>query len=130
MTMESSPSLSSLISGIINDAQTLIREEMTLARREIQDEIGKTKMAAVSLGSGVAILALGGVLLSFMLVYLVHEVGGLPLWASFGIFGGLCVVAGGALLYVGKTRASSIHLVPPQTVASLKENVRWLQNQT
>lgn len=127
---DSSPSMSSLVGGIVHDAQQLIRQEMTLARREIQQELDKAKTAAVSFGAAVAVLALGAVLLSFMLVYLLSEMAGLPWWASFAIVGGVLAVVGGILLAVAKNQASEVSLMPRQTVETMRENVQWLKNQT
>src|SRR5919204_42605 len=45
-------SMSSLVGGIISDAQQLIRQELLLARREVQQEVNKAKMAALSLAAG------------------------------------------------------------------------------
>jgi hypothetical protein len=126
----SEPSLASLVSGIINDAQTLIKQEMALARREFTEEIKQTKQAAVSLALGVGVAALGGLLLLLMLVYLLHEEAGLKVWWSYGIVGGLALIIGLSLLLVAKARASEISLVPPQTAETMKENVQWIKNQT
>jgi hypothetical protein len=128
--LEASPSMASLVGGILDDAQQLIRQEITLARREMQQELDKAKTAAVSFGAAAAVLALGAILLCFMLVYLVHEVAGLPLWGSFASLGAGFVVVGSILLAVAKNKAGEISLVPRQTVETMKENVQWLKNQT
>ena len=46
------PNMAALVGGIITDAQQLIRQEITLARSELQQEWDKTKAAAVSLATG------------------------------------------------------------------------------
>jgi len=61
---ESPPGLTSLVDGIVTDAQRLIRQELALARSEIQQEWDKTKSAAAALGVGIVILVLGGIFLS------------------------------------------------------------------
>jgi hypothetical protein len=127
---ETEPSLAALVGGIVNDVQELIRQETALARRELTEEINKTKQAAVSLGAGMALAALGAVLIALMVVALLHEGAGLTLWLSFLIVGGALLILGGALFFMGKSRASSIHLLPPQTLATMKENVRWIKNRT
>jgi hypothetical protein len=124
------PSMASLVAGIIRDAQVLITQEMALARREIADEINKTKQALVSLSLGVGVAALGGLLLVLMLVHLLHEEWHLQLWQSYGLIGLLLAVIGGTLFFVGRSRASTIRLVPPQTVQAMKENVQWIKNRT
>lgn len=127
---DSSPSMSSLVGGIVQDAQQLIRQEVTLARQELQQELDKAKTAAVSFGAAVGVGALSAVLLSFMLVYLLSDTAGLPWWASFAIVGGVLAVVGGILMAVAKNQASEVHLMPRQTVETMRENVQWLKNQT
>jgi hypothetical protein len=122
--------MSALVGGIVQDAQQLIRQEVTLARRELQQELDKAKTAAVSFGVAVGVLVLSAVLLSFMLVYLLSDMAGLPWWASFAIVGGVLAVVGGILMAVAKNQASEVHLMPRQTVETMRENVQWLKNQT
>jgi protein-S-isoprenylcysteine O-methyltransferase Ste14 len=128
--LEAPPSMASLVGGIVQDAQQLIRQEVTLARRELQQEMDKAKTAAVSFGAAVLVLAFGALLLCFMFVYLLVEMAGLPVWASFAIVGGVLAAVGGILLAVAKNKASEVSLVPRQTVETIKENVQWLKNQT
>src|SRR5437879_945908 len=92
-------SVSSLVGGIITDAQQLIRQELALAKREMQEEVNKAKTAAVSLAAGGALALLGGVLLCLMVVYLLHWLTNttnehFPLWACYGVVGGLLALVG------------------------------------
>lgn len=124
------PSMAALVGGIVQDAQNLIKQEVALARSEIGNELKKTKEAAISLGIGIGVAALGALLLIFMLVFLLNEEADLKVWHSFGIVGGLLFILGAGLFFLGRARASEIHLVPPQTAQTMKENVQWLKNQT
>lgn len=129
----SSPaSMSSLVGGIINDAQQLIRQEIALARREVQDEVAKAKTAAVSLAVGMGVTCLGVILLCFGLVYLLYWLTGeqLALWGCYAIVGGVLLVVGVLLLFAARNKANEIHLVPPQTAETMRENVQWIRNQT
>jgi len=127
---EGGPSLTSLVSGIVTDLQQLVRQELALAKREVQQEWDKTKTAASSMAAGAGLLVLGAVLLCFMLVYLLHEVAGLNLWLSFLIVGGVITGAGAALLAIGWAKGREVRVIPPQTAETIKENVQWLKNQT
>jgi hypothetical protein len=122
------PSMASLVGGIITDAQRLVRQEVALARREMQVELDKAKVASISLAAGAGLSMFGAIFLGLMVVFLLHEVGGLAVWASFLIVGGVVAVAGAVLLYAGIQEVSTISLVPPQTAETLQENVQWLQN--
>jgi uncharacterized membrane protein YbhN (UPF0104 family) len=125
-------SMASLAGGIVTDAQTLFKQELALARRELADALHRAKEAAISLALGIGIAALGGLLLVFMLVYLLHWLSSdrLPLWSCFAIVGAALVILGGSLFFLGKKKAGDVHMMPEQTIASMKDNVEWLKNQT
>jgi len=147
---DSAPSLTSLVGGIVTDVQQLVRQEITLARSEMQQEWEKTKTAAGSMAVGAGLLLFGGVLLCFTVVYVLVEVALLPHWASFLIVGGVLSVLGAVLLYAGVHKADEVHLVPQQTAETVKElvtgeppalvpgqpaetkkeNAQWTQNRT
>jgi len=122
------PSMASLVGGIISDAERLVRQEIALARREMQLEFNKAKEASATLAAGAGIGTIGAVFLGLMVVFLLHELGGLPLWASFLIVGGVLAIVGAILLYAGIVQFRKVSLVPPQTAETLQENVQWLQN--
>jgi Putative Actinobacterial Holin-X, holin superfamily III len=121
------PSLAQLLTGIVNDAKALVRHELALATYEIREDLRKTKRAALSLGIGIGLAALGGLLLILMLVHLLHALAGLPLWACYGIVGGLLAVSGGVMVFIGKNTIARIDVVPPYTVETMKENVQWIK---
>jgi hypothetical protein len=129
LTSADQPSVTALVSGIVNDLQQLVRQQIQLARTEVKQEWDKAKTAAGALATGLGLLAAGGVLLCFMIVHLIHFFG-VPLWGCFGIVGGVLVLAGGVLAAVGYSQASNVNVVPPQTAQTLKENVQWIKNQT
>jgi putative superfamily III holin-X len=126
----SEPTLAQLMHGLVNDAKLLMRQELALAKHEMQEEVRKTKTAMVSLGAGIGIAAVGGLLLIVMLVHLLNALTEWPLWICYGIIGGVCAIAGGVLLYRGKRHMSQIDMVPQQTVETMKENVRWIKEKT
>jgi len=128
---DSPASITQLVGGIVTDLQTLLRQELQLAKTEIQQEWDKTKTAAGSMAAGAGLLTVAGLLLSFALVYLLQALAsGLPTWACFGIVGVALGLIGGILVGVGRAKASEIHVIPPQTAETMKENAQWLKNQT
>lgn len=123
------PSMTSLVSGIIDDVQELIKQQADLIRSEIKDDMQKTKVAVSSMAAGAGVALLGVILLSLMAVYLLHWAApNLPLWACFGIVGGALAVAGGALIYAGKKKFDSFNPLPDQSFQALKENLQWQTN--
>jgi hypothetical protein len=124
------PSMASLVGGIIQDAERLVRQEIALARREMQVELDKAKEAGAALAVGLGLALLAAICLTFTVVYALHEGLALPLWASFLIVGGVLAIVGGILVVAAREKVRQISLVPPQTAQTLQENAQWLQNQT
>jgi hypothetical protein len=124
---QTEPSLAQLVSELVNDAKQLLRQELALAKHEIHEEVRKTKVALVSLGVGIGIAAIGGLLLIVMVVHLLNALTALPLWTCYGIVGGICVIVGVVLLYRGKQQMAQIEMIPQQTIETMKENVRWIK---
>jgi peptidoglycan/LPS O-acetylase OafA/YrhL len=111
----------------MSDATLLLRQEVALAKHEIYEEARKTKSAMVSLGAGIGIVAVGGLLLIIMLVHLLRALTEWPLWTCYGVVGAICAVIGGTLLYRGKQLIAQIDMVPEQTIETMKENIRWFK---
>jgi Putative Actinobacterial Holin-X, holin superfamily III len=124
---QTEPTLAELVSELVNDAKQLLRQELALAKHEIREEVRKTKTALISLGVGIGIAAIGGLLLIVMLVHLLNALTELPLWSCYAIVGGVCTIVGMVLLYRGKQRLAEIDVIPQQTVETMKENVRWIK---
>ncbi len=116
-------SVASLVGGIIEDTQNLIRQEMALARRELQEEWAKTKAAVAMLAGAAVVCGLAAILLCFCVVYAIAT--GLPyLWACFLIVGGALAIIGGVLAAAGMNQFKQVHVVPPQTSESVRRDVR------
>jgi hypothetical protein len=119
-----------LVRDLIGDAKELMRQELALATHEIREEVRKTKLAVISLGAGIGIAAVGGLLLIVMLVHLLNALTELPLWACYGIIGGILAISGMVMIYSGKNKISHTAIVPQQTVETMKENVRWIRQKS
>jgi len=128
---DSPASMTELVGGIVSDMQTLLRQELQLAKTEMRQEWDKTKTAAGAMAAGAGMLTVSGLLLCWALVYLLNWAApGLPLWACFAIVGVALGLIGGILIGVGRSKAADVHVVPPQTAETMRENVQWLKNQT
>jgi Putative Actinobacterial Holin-X, holin superfamily III len=125
----SEPSVTELLTGLVNDAKVLLQQELALAKQEIRAELRSMVRAGLFLGIGAGIAAIGGLLLILMLVHLLHALTALPLWACYGIVGGLFGIGGVALLVIGKQKLAHLDLVPQDTVETMKENVAWIKKQ-
>jgi hypothetical protein len=134
MAQDSSPrseaSVATLIGGIVNDAKDLLINEFTIAKLEIQQEMRKTKSAALAFAVGAGVLGIGGLFLLLMCVHGVAVLLDIPLWGSYGLVGGLLLLVGVILLVRGKHTAEQIDVIPPKTASTLRDNAQWIKEQT
>jgi len=122
-------SVADLISGLVTDAQQLVRREIDLAKHEVSVEVDKVKQGAVALGAGAGLAIIGTLLLAHMLVYLVQTLTGLSLWVSYLIVGAIFAVGGGILLMQGIKRMQNVDPMPRETIESVKEDIQWIKEQ-
>lgn len=135
---QSEPGVTSLVGGIISDFGDLIRQEIRFAKAEVKSDLSKTREAVSILAVGIGIASVSGMLLVWMLVYLLHwltipagdvlDPAKLPLWACFGIVGGILAIIGGITIQTGRGKLQSNNPLPDQTVENVKENVQWIAN--
>jgi high-affinity Fe2+/Pb2+ permease len=123
-------SLTTLVTGILNDAQELTKQQLNLIRTEIQEDFRKTKEGALTLSIGAGIGYIGGVFLCLTVVYLLEWAAhpNLPLWACFAIVTGIILVVSAGLLVAGKKKFDSFNPLPDQSLQGLRENLQWKTN--
>jgi hypothetical protein len=118
--------MTSLVTDIVHDAQELLKQQVTLLKEEVREDLRKTKEAALSLAVGLGVGLIGALLLGHMLSQLLYwAVPSLPLWACYGIVGGPLAALGGGMLWAGTKKIQSFTPVPKQTIQALKENLTW-----
>jgi len=124
---ESSPPLTTLVSGIINDAQQLMAQQLSLFQHEIKADLRKTRDAAIPMVVGLAFAMVGVVMLGATLGLLLPWVWPtLPLWAGFAIVTALLLALGGGLMFWAKSQFDSFNPLPEKSLEALKENVQWV----
>jgi uncharacterized BrkB/YihY/UPF0761 family membrane protein len=128
------PSLASLVGGIINDLQDLIKQQLKLTRQEIEADLRKTKEGASILALAVGFLLLSTLMFCLMLSALIHwlasppntDPASIPLWACHLIVGVVLLIPGIFLAVVGKKKIEQINPVQSPATEALKENVQWM----
>jgi uncharacterized membrane protein YqjE len=122
-------SMSELMTGIMDDVQELLKQQLALFKVELQRDLARTKDAGILVGVGAGLAAVATLLISLMLVYLLSwSVPSLPLWACFGIVGAALAAAGAAFVATGVQRLHSFNPLPDQSVRALVENVQCVTN--
>jgi Putative Actinobacterial Holin-X, holin superfamily III len=122
------PSTGELLKGLADDATTLVRQEILLARQELQEGLAKSAQASALL---VAAGVLGLYAFGFLLYTIGEAIGG-PRWLGFAIVTAVLLIVVTVLVLVGKNRLAASKVAPEkakaelQTTANeLKEEITW-----
>ena len=121
-------SLTELLGELANESSALVRDEIELAKQEINERIVGLKAGAVltAAGSGVALLGLLS-LTATAVIALAQVVGFLY---SALIIGVALLVIGGIVISLGVSRLKQTSLRPEQTIETMRENKEWLKELT
>lgn len=129
-------SATSLVGGILDDIQELVKQQVQLTRKEVTEEVHKAADAVVFFALGAATLFFGALILGLALVHLLHwaaspagsDPARLPLWACYALVGVPLALAGGGFTWLGRNRLTSINPLRNSATDALKENVKWATN--
>jgi hypothetical protein len=119
------PTVTELVSGIINDAQRLARQQIDMLKAEFKEDLRRTKRATVFGAIGVVLATVGGLTLVAFLVEFLHEQFHFTMWASCLIIGGILIAGGVALGIVAQQLFESFNPLPDKTFNALQENLTW-----
>lgn len=119
-------SVARLVSGIVDDAQELLKQQIALLKHEVRRDLKEARKISVSFGVCCVAGLLSVVLFSFMLVYLVNWLWPVvPLWVCFGIFGVVGGVVAISLFFVAKERLEEMTPLSQEALDATKENLQW-----
>jgi|1186.fasta_scaffold519425_1 uncharacterized membrane protein YqjE len=115
-----------LVKDLSTQVSTLVRQELELAKVELSAKGKEAGIGAGLLGAG-GVLALFGIgaLTAAAILALDTVMAG---WLAAVIVGVAWLVIGGVLALVGKARARRAVPPVPQTVETVKEDVRWTKD--
>jgi len=120
-------SVGELFTELANETSVLIRQEVKLATTEMTQKAQYAARQAAFIGAGAL---LGVVSLLTLIAALVLGLGTLiALWISALIVGAVVGVIAYVLVQKGVTALRELNLLPKQTIQSLKEDKRWVQQQ-
>jgi uncharacterized membrane protein YqjE len=122
-------SLGELMKQLADQTSRLVRNEVRLAKAELNEKAQSYGRAAGLLAAAAAVGLLTGIAFTMFLIYVLKLA--LPLWAAALIVAVVYGVVGFALLAAGKKKLDEARTpVPERTVESVKEDVQWLKTQT
>ena len=117
--------LTMLVSGIMDDAQKLVRQQIDMLKAEVREDFRRSKLAAEFGGLGIVMLTVGFLGLVAALAYFLHEHYQFSMWASCGITGGIFLLIGGALAATSYILLERFNPLPDKTFNALQENLTW-----
>ena len=123
------PTIVALASSLLDDLRRLVAQEIQLAKHEMQHELSKLVKAAIQAVVALVLSLTTIVLLCFTLVYVLHSLLGLSLWASYGTVALLAAAGAGGFAYLMIKVGTSVRLWPFRTLRSLKEDAQWIKAQ-
>jgi len=106
---ENNFSLSETVGQLLNDAQQLFRQEATILRKDVIEDLEKGKDHAKKAVVAGSALALGSLWLVVALTYLLVEAFGLSYWASFGLVGLALCTTGVTLVSSGNSTKENVN---------------------
>jgi uncharacterized membrane protein YqjE len=131
-TQDTEQTTGELLKGLADDATTLIRQEILLARQELQEGLTASAKAG-------AMLAVAGVLGLYALGFLLYTIGvaiGGPEWLGFAIVTAVLLIVVAVLGLIGRRQMAASKVAPERaraqlqaTAAELKEEIRWARPQ-
>jgi uncharacterized membrane protein YqjE len=122
------PPLGELFKQLAQDSATLIKQEMQLARAEMQDSIRTITRGAMMLAIGGGLLLVGLLALTAFLIVILGQALA-NYWLGALLVGLAYAAIGAALVMNGKNRLQGSELKPEQTIRSLQEDKRWAQSE-
>lgn len=124
-TGTSEPSVTRLVSGIIEDAQTLLRQQAEMLKAELREDFRRSKRAAEFGALGIVCGTVGTLGLIMALAYFLHEQFQMAMWVSWGIVGLVFLIGGVALGGFSYVLLERFNPLPDKTFNALKENLTW-----
>ena len=119
--------LMDLVGGILFDVKSLLRHEVRLLRDEIKLQISTGGRAVSKLFIGAVLGTVGALFLLLMLVHGLHDWTVLPLWACYGLVGGLLSGIGIVLVVRAQSVVESFQVTPRRTLYTMRENIQWIK---
>jgi uncharacterized membrane protein YqjE len=124
-------STSNIISGIVNDAQELMKQQFTLLKVELNEDLNKAKTGLMWVVLGFGTLLIGAALLCLALAhFLSWQFDASPppsarLWVWYAVVGGPVAVLGIGWMILSGVKFQEVSPPLKQTTEALEENLEW-----
>jgi len=107
----------------------LVRQEVQLAKTEINQKISRATRDVVSLATGGLVTWAGALALVAGIILVLTEVAGLPAWSAALAVGATLGVTGFVMVRNGLRGLKRIDPTPERTVRTIKDDIQWAKEQ-
>jgi uncharacterized membrane protein YqjE len=122
-------SIGELFGELTQDMTLLVRQEVQLARVELERKASSIGSALGTVGTGGFVAYMGALALVAGVILLLADLAGIDAWISALIVGAILAIAGYVMLQGGLRKLKQTDLTPRRTVETLKDDVQWAKEQ-
>lgn len=120
-------SLGTIVTGIVQDLQDVVRGEVQLAKAELKEDVSSLGKSAGMVAAGAFLALVGFLFVMLGVTYLLNK--SMQMWLAAGLVGVVLLIIGIIAAMAGKNKLSAANLKPEQTIDSLKEDQEWANRQ-
>jgi hypothetical protein len=128
-TPDVEPSIGELFKELAQESSMLVKQEIALARTEMQQNLRRLGKDAAMVAAGGGILLLAALVLTAFLVAGVGDLLGNEYWLGALIVGAAYALVGGGILMRGMKALREEDLKPEQTLRSLSADKKWARGE-
>jgi hypothetical protein len=122
-------SVGELLGQLTEDITLLFRQELQLAKTELNDKISHITGNVVSVATGGVVAYVGVLAITSALILFLAQVVDITPWLAALLVGLVFAVGGYLMLRRGMTDLKQMDMTPRRTVQSRKEDVQWAKEQ-
>ena len=119
--------LGALLAQLFHDAETLLLQELALARAETGESLRVLGGGVLVAVAGVGVAVTGGIAVTAATIVLLSAV--MPLALACALVGIVVVAIGGSLVWSGRRLMARASLVPRRTLGSVSATVAWAKEE-
>jgi VIT1/CCC1 family predicted Fe2+/Mn2+ transporter len=118
-------SLKELLANLSNDASQLFRQEVALAKAELDEKLSRVKKDVAALAIGGGVLVVGALTLVAAIVLVLAEA--MPAWVAALLVGVALAAVGAWLTNKGKRDIQSVDFKPAKSIDSIRTDLRTMK---
>jgi hypothetical protein len=118
-----------LLGQLSQDTTLLVRQELQLAKTEINEKIARATGYVASLATGGLVGWAGALAVVAGIVLLLAQVAGLPAWLAALLVGAVLGITGFVMVWGALRSLKRIDASPQRTVQTIEDDIQWVKEQ-